>query len=80
MAASSAADRRRRAALAAVGARLREPSTWAALGALGALAGAQLPEGFAQHAATLAGLIGAAAGVFIPERAGPPEPPPQDRG
>jgi hypothetical protein len=58
--------------------RFKEPSTWAALASLMALAGINMPPewavGMAGGVAAVAGLVAAAIAVFAPEKGTPPEP------
>lgn len=59
---------RRRAALAYLAARLREPSSWAALAVLASVAGMHLPPELVGAAPELVGLVAALLGVALPER------------
>lgn len=59
--------------------RLKEPSTWAALASLMALAGINMPPewaiGMAGGVAAVAGLVMAVIAIFRPEQTTPTEPP-----
>lgn len=58
-------------AVRAVAARLRQPSTWAALAALAVLAGHPLPASMVEAGPALVALVAAALGVVLDERGAP---------